>query len=111
MFKSRAPSAWLTRALRVLTPTDAPQRCDKENGMTLWRRLRLPYAAGNVACARHLKAAETFTFPYAGLTPAYAARGKINKLHVGTYATRLTRSLRRSTCRLREAALDLSLSA
>ena len=74
MFKNPAPSAWLTRALRVLTPTDAPHRCDKENRMTLWYRLRLPYADGNVACARHMKAATTFTFPYAGLPPAYAAR-------------------------------------
>ena len=47
MFKNPAPSAWLTRALRVLSPTDDPERCDKDNRMTLWRRLRLPYADGD----------------------------------------------------------------
>ena len=87
MFENRAPSTWLTRALRVLTPTDAPEHSDKTNQISLQLCLRLPYASRNVACAHHMKATTTFNFAYAGLTPAYAQRGNLHNMYVGPYAT------------------------
>ena len=82
MFKIRALSTLLTRALRMLTPATVLECGGKRSHMSRQHRLRLPCADRNVACGRHMKAKASFNFAYAGLTPTSAQRSKINNWYV-----------------------------